>query len=259
MTVQASITINASRAAVWAAITDVAGFAQLLSGVQKIEIIERPVAGLVGLKWKETRMLFGKEATVEKTIIAAAENEFYTTVARDAGFVFTTYQRIADHEGPLILRSIHETVSQGFTARLKALPMVFFKGVIRKAIMQDLEDIKAAINGSVRAPRSGREQVALLCTKLTSENHHEHEDIIRALQLAADPYSIPYLKQAILLKPRLTYLEYDDYGAYYKKCFWALAAIGTEEAMQVIRDLSRSDNTILREQALYRLSRPACS
>jgi len=145
MTVEAQVTINGSRAAVWAAITNIENAAEIISGVEKIEIVEKPASGLVGMTWRETRMLFGKTATVEKVIVAAAENKFYTTEARDGGFLFTTYHRIADHEGPLILRSIHETKPQGFIAWLKAIPMTFFKGVIKKAVLQDLNDIKAAV------------------------------------------------------------------------------------------------------------------
>lgn len=145
MTVEASITINASKAAVWAATTYVERFAELIRGVQKIEIIERPVAGLVGLKWKETRMLFGQEATVEKLITEAKENAFYTTRAEQDGFVFITTNRVSGIDGAVTLTDIHETIPQGLIARLKALPMVFFKGVIKKAIIQDLKDVKVAV------------------------------------------------------------------------------------------------------------------
>ena len=84
------------------------------------------------------------------------------------------------------------------------------------------------------------------------------EALLRALQVlqqAEDPYAIPFLRQAILLKPRLEYLSYDDYGAYYKKCFWALSAIGTPEALGVIEDFARSPHSVVREQAAYRLTR----
>jgi hypothetical protein len=145
MTVEASITIHATKAAVWAATTEIARFAELLSGVEKIEVIEKPATGLVGLKWKETRILFGKPATVEKWITEAKERDHYTTRAEQDGFVFITTNRLSGSDGSVTLTGIHETRPQGFAAKLKALPMVFFKGVIRKAILQDLNDIKAAV------------------------------------------------------------------------------------------------------------------
>src|SRR4249919_2809404 len=90
MIVEAQVTINGSKAAIWAAITDIENASKIISGIEKIEVLEKPENGLVGLKWRETRMLFGKPATVEKWITEAAENEFYTTQAEDGGFVFVT-------------------------------------------------------------------------------------------------------------------------------------------------------------------------
>lgn len=145
MTVEAQVTIKGSKASVWAATTDFANFVQLLSGVEKIEVVDKPATGLVGLKWKETRMLFGKEATVEKQITEAKENEYYTTRAEQDGFVFITTNRLSGSDGSVTLTGIHETQPLGFAAKLKALPMVFFKGVIKKAILQDLNDIKAVV------------------------------------------------------------------------------------------------------------------
>jgi hypothetical protein len=120
-----------------------------MSGIESIEVVDRPAHGLVGLRWKETRMLFGKPATAEKWITEAAENEFYTTRAEDMGFVFLTTQRISEGNGGMTLTSSHDSRPQTFGARLQSIPMgLFFKGVIRKAIVQDLTDIKAAVERS---------------------------------------------------------------------------------------------------------------
>lgn len=90
---------------------------------------------------------------------------------------------------------------------------------------------------------------------LLEDWHREHEDMIRALQDEQDPRSVPILREAIRLKPRLEYLDYDDYGAYYKKCLWALQSIGTPEAVDLIRECAESEIPELKEQARYRLGR----
>jgi len=145
MIVEAHVTINGSKTAIWAAMTDIENAAKILSGVEKIEVVEKPANGLVGLKWRETRLLFGKPATVEKWITDAAENEFYKTKAEDSGFAFLTTNRISGSGGGVTLTSSHETQPQGLVARLKSAPMFLFKGVIKKAILKDLNDIKAAV------------------------------------------------------------------------------------------------------------------
>jgi hypothetical protein len=92
-----------------------------------------------------------------------------------------------------------------------------------------------------------------LIHKLVVEKWHcRHEDMVQMLQRYHEASSIPALWQAIALKPKLKYLDYDDYGAYYKKCLWALEAIGTLEAVRVIEECATSPDPQLREQALYR-------
>ena len=71
MIVEVQVTINGSRAAIWAAITDIENASKTMSGIENIEVVEKPANGLVGLRWRETRMLFGKPATAEKWITDA--------------------------------------------------------------------------------------------------------------------------------------------------------------------------------------------
>ena len=146
MLVEAQVTINGSRAAIWAAITNIENASESISGIEKTEVLEKPASGLVGLKWRETRMLFGKPATAVKWITEAAENEFYKTRAEDDGFVFLTTMSISESSGGMTLTSSHDSKPQGIVARFMSIPMrLFFKGVIKKAILQDLNDIKSAV------------------------------------------------------------------------------------------------------------------
>lgn len=146
MFVEAQVPINGSRAAIWAAITNIEKASEILSGIEDIEVLEKPANGLVGLRWRETRMLFGKPATAEKWITEATENEFYKTRAEDNGFVFLTTMRIAESRGGLTLTSSHDSRPQGIVARFMSIPMgLLFKGVAKKAILQDLNDIKTAV------------------------------------------------------------------------------------------------------------------
>lgn len=146
MIVEAQVTIQGSRSAVWAAITDIEDAAEILGGVEKIEIRERPAHGLVGLRWRETRILFGEPATAEKWITRAADNEFYETRAEDNGFVFVSTLRVSDSPNGTTLTSTHDSRPQSLVARFLSTPMMFFfKGATKKALLQDLNDIKAAV------------------------------------------------------------------------------------------------------------------
>jgi hypothetical protein len=146
MLVEARVTIDGTRAAIWAAITDIEHASATIGGIEKIEILERPARGLVGLRWRETRTLFGKPATAEKWITDAAEHEFYTTRAESDGFVFLCTKRLSESGAGVALSESHETRPQRLVARLMSIPMgLLFKGVARKAVLQDLHDVKAAV------------------------------------------------------------------------------------------------------------------
>ncbi|MBK7596321.1 MAG: SRPBCC family protein [Gemmatimonadetes bacterium] len=148
MIVEAAVTVAGSRTAVWAVITDIEHAATTYSGIEKIEVIERPLSGLAGLKWRETRILFGKPAAVEKWITDAAEPDYYIARAESDGFVFVSTKRLSEHDGVVTLTESHESLPQTLMARLQMIPMaLFFKGVIRKAILQDLHDVNAAVGG----------------------------------------------------------------------------------------------------------------
>src|SRR6185503_16737087 len=142
---EAQVTINGSKAAIWAAITNIENASETISGIENIEVLEKPANGLVGLKWRETRILFGKPATVEKWITDAAENEFYKARAESDGFVFESTMRISESGGGMTLTSSHDSKPQGIIAKIQSLPMGLFKGVAKKAVVQDLNDYKSAV------------------------------------------------------------------------------------------------------------------
>jgi len=90
-------------------------------------------------------MYFGKPASIDKWITDTSVNKFYKTRAESDGFVFITTMSISESDKGIILTSTHETKTIGFVAKLKSLPMIFFKGMLKKAILSDLNDYKTAI------------------------------------------------------------------------------------------------------------------
>lgn len=146
MLVDVEVDIKGTRTAIWAAMTAIENSADFIMGIDKIEVLEKPANGLVGLKWRETRMLFGKPATADKWITHAVENEFYKTRAESDGFIFLSTMTISEAGGAMTLSSSHDSQPQSIGAKIMSAPMsLFFKGVAKKALLQDLNDIKAAV------------------------------------------------------------------------------------------------------------------
>ena len=149
MKVAEQIEINGPREAIWKVITDIDGATERISAIDELEVLERPADGLVGLKWRESRTMFGKTATEVMWITDCSENEFYRTRAESHGCVYISALEISGDGGTHTLTMSIDGRARSFLAKLLMFPMsIAFKGTMRKALAQDLADIKAAVEGS---------------------------------------------------------------------------------------------------------------
>jgi hypothetical protein len=79
-------------------------------------------------------------------ITESVEKAFYTTRAESHGSVYTSTIAISEQGAGNALSMTLECQPQSFLAKLLSIPMgVMFKGATRKALLQDLNDIKAAV------------------------------------------------------------------------------------------------------------------
>ena len=77
MNVTVDIEIQKPGKAIWSAITDINNCSKFISSITDLQILNQPEDSLVGLKWKETRLMFGKAASETMWITDAVENEYY--------------------------------------------------------------------------------------------------------------------------------------------------------------------------------------
>lgn len=146
MQVSANVLVHAPREVVWDVVADIPNAASTVKGIEKVEVLARPPSGLVGLKWRETRKMFGKEATEVMWITSAAERSSYDTRAESHGAVYTTRIALQDAPGGGTRLSL-DFRAEPQTLGAKVAGAIFsplMKGSMRKAIAKDLEDIRAA-------------------------------------------------------------------------------------------------------------------
>ncbi len=141
-----SMDIQATPKKVWSIIADIEGSAQRIGGIHKIEVLEKPTGkSLVGLKWKEWRTFAGREATEVMWIVEAKANQFYTARAESHGAVYLSTLSIEPIDDGCTLTMTFQGLPQTMGAKVMwALTGWMAKAATRKAIAQDLEDIKAA-------------------------------------------------------------------------------------------------------------------
>ena len=132
------ISINAPRGRIWRIITDMDKWADVISGISKVETLEKPENGLVGLKWRETRTMFGKEATEVMWITDVVENESYHTRAESHGAIYKTEMKVLESGDESVLSMTFHGTPQTLGARLMwALMGFMFKNSTKKALQQD--------------------------------------------------------------------------------------------------------------------------
>ena len=146
MRVTVETEIDAPRMDVWRLVTDIENAPATIQAIERIEVLERPPVGIAGIKWRETRTMFGKTATEVMWVTNAVEGSHYDTRAESHGSVYTTRIALQDRSGVTGLSMIFECEPRSVGAKiLWGLTGFLFKGATRKALAKDLADIKAAL------------------------------------------------------------------------------------------------------------------
>ena len=149
MNVSVDINISRSAAEVWAAITDIENCQDMISSIIDLEILDKPEEGVVGLKWKETRKMFGKEATETMWITEAVDSQYYYTRAENHGAIYTTKLSLAESDGVTALSMTFSAEAETLGMKIMSAIMgLMLKRSMKQALQTDLEDIKRFVEKS---------------------------------------------------------------------------------------------------------------
>jgi hypothetical protein len=144
-----NIVITKSKEDVWSAITDFERCGDFISSIINLEVLNRPETGLVGLKWKETRLMFGKEATETMWITDAVENQYYFTRAESHGAVYISRLILTEDRGRTTLTMSFLSAPQSMAAKVFAPLMgVLLKKSMERELLKDLVDIKRYVEAA---------------------------------------------------------------------------------------------------------------
>jgi hypothetical protein len=91
----------------------------------------------------------------------------------------------------------------------------------------------------------------LLADVLLEDWHFRHEDVTLAIQHLKCACAVEALERRASSNPN--YLEWDESHALARKCTWALADIGTNDAKRALENLSKSEILVVRGFAQKRL------
>jgi hypothetical protein len=143
--------IAANQGPVWETLTDLVGMPHVLSGVTHVEVLTAGAFG-VGTRWRETRRMFGKEATEEMWVTASEPPERYVVEAESHGTHYISeWQLRADGPSATRVRMTFTGVASGGVTGLlaKILGGVGARAV-SKAVAKDLDDVAVSVEGRAR-------------------------------------------------------------------------------------------------------------
>lgn len=145
MQIEMERTTTAAPADVWAVMTDIEGSADRISGITEVERLDDGDGFGVGTRWRETRVLFGKEASEEMEVTAVDEGHRYTVEAHNRGTHYVSDMIVEPAGTGSVLRMTFGAKQASKFSKLMARTVgKAFEGATRKALKQDLDDIAAA-------------------------------------------------------------------------------------------------------------------
>ena len=149
MQITVDIEIASSKEKVWATIIDIENCASFIASIVDLQILNKPEDSLVGLKWKETRVMFGKEASETMWITDSVEKKYYRTRAESHGSVYITKLSLSAFKGKTILTMSFSAEAQTTFVKILSLIMgMVITSSMKKALRKDLEDIKKQVEKS---------------------------------------------------------------------------------------------------------------
>ena len=132
-------TIAAPAHVVFEAISDPGRFSKAVPDIVRVEIVSEVTSG-VGTRFRETRLMHGKEATTELEVTEYVENERIRIVADSHGTLWDSVFTLKPAGGKTGLELAMDAKPHGIMSKI-ATPLM--KGMLKKALERDMDAVKA--------------------------------------------------------------------------------------------------------------------
>ncbi len=141
--IEVSVDIQAPRDRVLDLFTNLEQHPDILSGVEKIErLTDGPFAE--GTRWRETRVMMGREATEVMWVTQFDPPRGYVIEAASSGVRYVSTFTFEEHDGSTKALLRFEALPQSMAAKLLSPLSFLMTGAVRKALATDFEDLKRA-------------------------------------------------------------------------------------------------------------------
>jgi uncharacterized membrane protein len=122
--------------------TDIENWPQYIKGIKRVELLtEGPFR--VGTRFRETRLMHGREATEEMEVTAVEPGRGYTLGCTSCGCQYRSEFRFQPEGGGTRVTMDFEARPLSLFARLMSPLAWLMKGMVRKCVEEDLRDLKS--------------------------------------------------------------------------------------------------------------------
>ncbi len=135
--------IAAPPATVFAIVTDLDHIPAVIPDIKSIERLTPGPVG-VGTRFRETRILFGREATETMEVVEFEPGARYATIANSCGNLYRAEHRFVPDGTGTLLELEFTATAQTFVARLMTPVGWAMKGIMKKLISKDLDAVARA-------------------------------------------------------------------------------------------------------------------
>jgi len=143
---------------VFAALARIESLPEVVSSIVSVDMLTEGPVG-VGTRFRETRVLFGKEASEVMEFSRFEPPREFEFVAESHGARYVTTTRVVDVSGGSRVEMSFEATPISAVAKLMRPLAGLMLGACRKAMRGDIEDIKAALESGVdSSPHSDRRE-----------------------------------------------------------------------------------------------------
>jgi uncharacterized membrane protein len=141
MDVRASKHINAPIDIVFDVFSDIEKIQDRIDDITQVEILSDIKHG-VGTRWRETRVMFGKEATEEMEISKIENNRSYDVVASSHGMDYHSVYTFTEKDGGTLVEMTFSGQPITLMAKLMTPVGYLFKNATKKALEGDMDNLK---------------------------------------------------------------------------------------------------------------------
>ena len=145
--VEVQTTVTAPPERVFRIATDLENIAETMSGIDSAEVLtDGPFRE--GTRWRETRTLYGRQATEEMWVTGFDPPGSYVVEAESHGAHYRTEMTFAPADDGTRVTMVFSARPVSFFARLFSFLSAAMLKSVKKAIEQDMEDLKQAAESS---------------------------------------------------------------------------------------------------------------